>query len=101
MTGSLRAGARLARNKPGVVSWSGVILEGIQLPGVMVTTNRADYAAVPPDRGVESIDEQARRKGVRAIGSADDLAQEGVFDTDEELDAFLAHVAAMRHADLA
>ena len=69
--------------------------------GVTVTTNRADYAAVPPDRGVESVDEQARRKGVRAIESADDLAQEGVFDTDEELDAFLAHVAAMRHADLA
>jgi hypothetical protein len=35
------------------------------------------------------------------ITSADDLAQDGVFDTDEELDAFLAHVAAMRHADLA
>jgi hypothetical protein len=69
--------------------------------GVTVTTNRADYAAVPPDRGAESIDEQARRKGVRPIASADDLAQDGVFDTDEELDAFLAHVAAMRHADLA
>jgi hypothetical protein len=66
-----------------------------------VTTNRADYAAVPPDRGAESIDEQARRKGVRPAASADDLAQDGVFDTDEELDAFLAHVAAMRHADLA
>ena len=69
--------------------------------GVTVTTNRADYAAVPPDRDVESVDEQARRKGVRAVESADDLAQEGVFDTDEELDAFLAHVTAMRHADLA
>jgi len=66
-----------------------------------VTTNRADYAAVPPDRAAESIDEQARRKGVRPIQSADDLAQDGIFDTDEELDAFLAHVAAMRHADLA
>jgi hypothetical protein len=67
----------------------------------MVTTNRADSPAVPPDRGVESIDEQARRKGVCAIVTPDDLAQEGVFDTDEELDAFLAHVFAMRHADLA
>jgi len=38
---------------------------------------------------------------LRAIGTADDLAQEGVFDTDEELDAFLAHVSAIRHADLA
>jgi hypothetical protein len=67
---------------------------------VTVTTNRAD-GAVPPDRGVESIDEQARRKGICPIVSADDLAQDGVFDTDDELDAFLAHVAAMRHADLA
>jgi hypothetical protein len=65
-----------------------------------VTTDRADYAAVPPDRGVEPVDEQARRKGVRAIECAGDLAQDGVFGTDEELDAFLAHVAAMRHADL-
>jgi hypothetical protein len=66
-----------------------------------VTTNRADYAAVPPDRGIESVDEQARRKGVRVIESADDLAREGVFDSDEELEAFLAHVSAMRRADLA
>jgi hypothetical protein len=56
---------------------------------------------VPPDGGAGSIDGQARRKGGRPIQSADDLAQDGVFDTDEELDAFLAHVAAMRHADLA
>jgi len=66
-----------------------------------MTTNRADDTAVPPNGSVESIDEQARRKGVRPIAAADDLAQDDVFDTDEELDAFLAHVAAMRHADLA
>ena len=66
-----------------------------------MTTNRADYGAESPADHAESIDEQARRKGVRPIESADDLAQDGVFDTDEELDAFLAHVAAMRHADLA
>jgi hypothetical protein len=65
-----------------------------------VTTNRADDVPVPPDGGTESLDEQARRKGVRTIQSADDLAQDGVFDTDEELDAFLAHVTEMRHADL-
>lgn len=70
-------------------------------PEVTVTTNRADNTSVPPDRGTESIDEQARRKGVRAIRSADDLARDDIFDTDDELDAFLAHVAAMRHADLA
>lgn len=68
---------------------------------VTVTTHRADDGLVPPDGGTESLDEQARRKGVRPIRSADDLAQDGIFDTDEELDAFLAHVAETRHADLA
>jgi hypothetical protein len=66
-----------------------------------VTTNRADDMSVPPDRGTESIGEQARRKGMHPIQSADELAQDAIFDTDEELDAFLAHIAAMRHADLA
>ena len=66
-----------------------------------MTTNRADDVPGPPDGAIESLDEQARRKGVRPIQSADELAQDGIFDTDEELDAFLAHVAATRHADLA
>ncbi len=66
-----------------------------------MTTNRADDVPTPPDGGTESLDQQARRKGVRPIRSADDLAQDGIFDTDEELDAFLAHVAETRHADLA
>ena len=65
-----------------------------------MTADRAEYAAQQPDHGAESIDEQARRKAVRPIQSADDLAQDDIFDTDEELDAFLAHVAATRHADL-
>jgi hypothetical protein len=56
---------------------------------------------MPAGHGTESLDEQARRKGIRPIQSADDLAHDGIFDTDEELDAFLAHVAEMRHADLA
>ena len=66
-----------------------------------MTTNRADNMPVPPEGGTESLDEQARRKGVRPIQSADDLAQDGIFDSDEELDAFLAHVTEMRHGDLA
>jgi len=76
-----------------------VILEEVLKPGVTVTTSRADYMPVPPERGAESVDQQARRKGVRAIESADDLAQDGVFDTDAELDEFLAHVSAMRRSD--
>ncbi|WP_146087275.1 hypothetical protein [Thermomonospora echinospora] len=66
-----------------------------------MTTGSAEYAAEPPQGGSVSLDELARRKGVRPVRSADDLVQDGVFDSDEELDAFLEHVAAERRADLA
>lgn len=66
-----------------------------------MTTSNADYAAEPPAWRSVSLDDLARRKHVRPIESSDDLAEDGVFDTDEELDAFLAHVRATRHADLA
>jgi hypothetical protein len=61
-----------------------------------MTASNTHFSAASPEDRLESIDEQARRKGVKPIQSADDLAEDGVFDTDEELDAFLAHVAAMR-----
>ena len=66
-----------------------------------VTTSRADYPSVPRDGGTESIDERARRKGVRPVESVEAMAQDGVFASDDELEEFLAHVYAARHADLA
>jgi len=48
-----------------------------------------------------SVDELARRTGLHPVRSAGDLACDGIFETDEELDEFLAHVAEMRRADLA
>jgi hypothetical protein len=68
---------------------------------VLVTTNRADYRAQPPDRGSVSVDELARRQGVRPIESVEDMARPGIFESDEELEEFLAHVYAARRADLA
>jgi hypothetical protein len=65
-----------------------------------MTTSSADYSPEHPERGSASLDELARRKHVQPIRSAEDLAQDDVFDTDEGLDAFLAHVRATRHADL-
>jgi hypothetical protein len=65
-----------------------------------MTTSSADYASEHPERGSVSLDELARRKHVQPIRSAEDLAQDDVFDSDEELDAFIAHVHATRHADL-
>jgi hypothetical protein len=43
----------------------------------------------------------ARRQGVQPVQSLDDMARPDLFDSDEDLEAFLAHVAASRHADLA
>jgi hypothetical protein len=67
---------------------------------VSVTTNRADHQAQPPDRGSVSVEELARRQGVRPVESAEDMARPGIFDSDEELEEFLTHVYAARRADL-
>ena len=51
--------------------------------------------------GTETLEEQLRRKGVRPIQSEDDLACDDIFETDEDLDQFLAYTYAARRADLA
>ena len=48
-----------------------------------------------------TLDELFRTKKTQPIRSADDLACEGIFETDEELDEFLAYTYAARRADLA
>lgn len=52
----------------------------------------------PADRPV-SLDELFR--DVPPLQSAEDLACDGVFDTDEELDEFLTYTYAERRANLA
>lgn len=49
----------------------------------------------------ESLDEQVKRRGLTPVESLDDVARDDVFESDEELDAFLAHVYVERHANLA
>ncbi len=49
----------------------------------------------------EKVEEQALRRGIRPVQSVEDMARDDVFESDEELDAFLAHVYAERHANLA
>ncbi len=66
-----------------------------------MTTNSADYTGESPAARSESIEEQVRRKGIRPVESMEDMAQDGVFESDEELVQFLAHVYAVRRADLA
>jgi hypothetical protein len=57
----------------------------------------ASWVAAPR----ESLEEQARRKGLRPIVSVRDLARDDIWESDEELDEFLAHVHAARQADRA
>lgn len=48
-----------------------------------------------------SFDELAKRQGVTPGASLADLAQPDLWESDEEYDAFLAHLYASRHADTA
>ena len=54
-----------------------------------------------PDTEQVSWRELARRKGVKPVMSLSDMARPDLFESDEELDDFLAFVAAQRRADLA
>jgi hypothetical protein len=66
-----------------------------------VSTNRAHDDAEPLSPETESLAEQLRRKNVQPIRSADDLACEGIFPDEDELDEFLAYTYAARRAELA
>lgn len=68
---------------------------------LIVTTSSAGYPEQPSQGRSVSVEELARRKGIRPVDSVEDMAQDGVFDSDEELGEFLDHVYAARHADLA
>jgi hypothetical protein len=65
-----------------------------------MSTSSADRGARTGGPGQVPVEELARQQGVRPIGAADELARDDVWDSDEELDAFLADLRAFRHADL-
>lgn len=66
-----------------------------------MTSNSADGSAPAPRRRPRvSIEELARRKGVRPVESLDAMARD-VFASDDELEEFLALVHADRQAGLA
>lgn len=65
----------------------------------MTTDSAHDTPRVP--RRHESLDEQARRKGVRPVERIEDMAEEGVFSSDEELEEFILYTYANRREGLA
>ena len=66
----------------------------------MTSDSADDNRSVPGRRPRVSIEELARRKGVRPVESLDDMARD-VFTSDDEVDEFLAFVHAGRQAGLA
>ena len=60
----------------------------------------ADFAESERGSYVNELDEQARRKGVRPIATVDELRAE-VFESDQELDEFLADLDVFRHQRIA
>ncbi len=59
------------------------------------------YHIQPQPGARTALEEVLRREGVQPILSADDLACDGIFDTDEELDEFLEFTYAARRTDIA
>ncbi len=63
-------------------------------------TSAAERAAGAGRPGRVSLDELARQRGVEPVASVREMAEDGIFDSDEDLEAFLSHVHAARIADV-
>ena len=63
-------------------------------------TSNAEKLPDRPRVGHVSVAELARRQGVGPIASVDELARPGTFESDEELDEFLANLYEARRADI-
>jgi hypothetical protein len=68
---------------------------------VIGMTGGLEPAHQPARRGERvSLDELARRRGVRPVTSLDEMREDGVFDSDQELDEFLQYLQESRRSDL-
>jgi hypothetical protein len=68
---------------------------------VAVTTSGAEHGDYPtPDENVP-VEELARRQGVEPVESVDDMARPGLFESDQEWEAFLTDLYESRRAGLA
>jgi hypothetical protein len=65
-----------------------------------MSTPDADDSGYPPPRPRVSVEELLAAKNTQPIRSLDDLAAD-TFESDEELEEFLAFTYAERHRDIA
>ena len=68
---------------------------------VMTMSSSAEFARQEGLEGPALLEVLLREKDVQPIRSVNDLACEGIFDTDQELEEFLTWVTAERRANLA
>jgi len=66
-----------------------------------VSTSSEKRPADPPDYDSLSIEELARLQGVKPVKSVADMAYPGIFQSDEEVDEFIAYTYAARRRDMA
>jgi hypothetical protein len=64
-----------------------------------MSTSDVDYPGYPPPRPRVSVEELLAAKNTQPIRSLDDLTAD-TFESDEELDEFLAFTYAERHRDI-
>jgi hypothetical protein len=67
----------------------------------MTAADDHSHAIMPAPGAREALAEALRREGVQPIESVDDWAGDGIFESDDELDDFLAFTYAARRADIA
>ena len=53
-------------------------------------TPASAYDEPPLQRRHETIEEQLRRKGIKPVTNIEEMAREGIFSSDEELEEFIA-----------
>jgi hypothetical protein len=63
-------------------------------------SSNAEYAPLPHAAPHVPAEEQVRQQGIQPITSVDELAFPDVWESDEELDEFLADLYASRRANV-
>jgi len=75
----------------------------VKQKGVNAVTlnNAANLPRYPATEGHIPAEELARRQGIKPIASVEDMFRPGTFESDEELDEFLADLYESRRAGMA
>jgi hypothetical protein len=67
----------------------------------MTSSNAEQRPEWPTNDEHVPVEDLARQQGVRPLASADELIQPGMFESEEELDEFLADLYASRRTGMA